>query len=84
MADEGDLGGARDLAGAINMLFGALGLALHRSSDSFDSASSNLVEARDRARAQKDWPEADRLRGELVALGWIVEDSATRTLIRRP
>ncbi len=36
-----------------------------------------LLEARVTARAGKDWPEADRIRGELDALGVIVMDSPT-------
>jgi cysteinyl-tRNA synthetase len=35
-----------------------------------------LAEARDRARAEKNWAEADRVRDELLALGWVVRDSA--------
>ena len=33
-----------------------------------------LVEARAAARAAKDWAESDRLRGEIAALGWTVQD----------
>jgi cysteinyl-tRNA synthetase len=33
-----------------------------------------LVAARDAARAAKDWPEADRIRGELTALNVEVMD----------
>jgi cysteinyl-tRNA synthetase len=33
-----------------------------------------LAEARERARAQRDWAAADRLRDELQALGWEVRD----------
>lgn len=36
-----------------------------------------LLEARVAARASKDWPEADRIRGEIDALGVIVMDSPT-------
>jgi cysteinyl-tRNA synthetase len=83
-ADAGDERKARDLADAITALFGAMGLALHSREDAVDSHSADLVTRRDDARAQKDWAEADRLRNELVTLGWIVEDSSTGTLIRRP
>jgi cysteinyl-tRNA synthetase len=34
----------------------------------------SLVEARRLARARRDWPEADRLRGEIARLGWQVND----------
>jgi cysteinyl-tRNA synthetase len=33
-----------------------------------------LAQARDRARAEKNWAEADRLRDELRAMGWEVRD----------
>jgi cysteinyl-tRNA synthetase len=83
-ADAGDEATARTLAEAINALFGALGLALHSQEDAVDSHSADLVRQRDEAREQKDWVEADRLRNELVTLGWIVEDASTGTVIRRP
>jgi cysteinyl-tRNA synthetase len=35
-----------------------------------------LAEARDRARAEKNWAQADRLRDELRTLGWEVRDGA--------
>ena len=40
-----------------------------------DAAARELLERRERARAARDWPEADRLREELAALGWQVRDS---------
>ena len=42
-----------------------------------------LVVARDEARAARDWARADALRAELEAAGWLVEDSAEGTRIRR-
>ncbi len=83
-ADAGDASRARNLAEAINVLFGALGLSLHSREGDVDSVSADLVARRDDARGAKDWAEADRLRNELVTLGWVVEDSSTGTLIRRP
>ena len=83
-ADRGDLEESRELAGAIAVLFGALGLSLRASAAALDGQSEDLVAARDRARAQRDWAEADRLRDRLEELGWVVEDSAEGTSIRRP
>jgi cysteinyl-tRNA synthetase len=83
-ADGGDGSRAQDLADAINALFGALGLSLHSRGDDVDPISADLVTRRDEARVAKDWAEADRLRNELVTLGWVVEDASTGTLIRRP
>ncbi len=42
-----------------------------------------LAEARAAARAAKDWPAADRIRDELAALGWQVNDTATGPQLRR-
>lgn len=38
------------------------------------AAVRTLAEARWAARSAKDWAEADRLRGELDALGWLMKD----------
>jgi cysteinyl-tRNA synthetase len=83
-ADEGHLGAARRLAKAVNVLFGALGLSLLAGSHTVDEVSEALVAERDAARLAKNWAEADRLRDELVTRGWIVEDGAQGTVIRRP
>ena len=42
-----------------------------------------LVEARDAARAARDWPRADSLRAELAALGWEVVDGPTGSTVHR-
>jgi cysteinyl-tRNA synthetase len=39
-----------------------------------DPAALALLAQRDAARALSDYPEADRLRDELAALGWVVRD----------
>lgn len=81
-ADRGENSLARSLASAVNALCGALGLTLRGDADVVDSASAALVAARDEARSRRDWDEADRLRDELVDLGWTVEDAASGTRIR--
>ena len=40
-----------------------------------DPVVSALVEQRQQARERKDWPESDRIRDELAALGWEVRDT---------
>ena len=35
-----------------------------------------LLEAREQARANRDWARADQIRDELKALGWEIRDSA--------
>jgi cysteinyl-tRNA synthetase len=39
-----------------------------------DSNVESLIDARNRARRAKNWPEADRIRAELVSAGVILED----------
>ena len=41
------------------------------------------VAARENARREKDWATADRLRDELDAEGWSVEDTAEGPILRR-
>ena len=48
-----------------------------------DSEIDKLVEQRDAARAQKDWAEADRIRGMLQDLGIVLEDDGNSTRWRR-
>ena len=43
-----------------------------------------LAAERDAARAAKDFGRADAIRDELQADGWVVEDTASGTLVRRP
>jgi cyanophycinase-like exopeptidase len=42
---------------------------------SLDPAALALLEARNQARLGRDWAESDRLRAELLALGWQVLDT---------
>jgi cysteinyl-tRNA synthetase len=42
--------------------------------DAPDAQTRALLDARERARAARDWPEADRMRERLAALGWEVRD----------
>ena len=50
-------------------------LAFQRESAAIPAAVGALVEQRQRARAEKQWAESDRLRDEIAALGWIVKDT---------
>jgi len=42
-----------------------------------------LGQRRDQARAARDFANADVLRSEIVALGYVVEDTSSGTRIRR-
>ena len=82
-ADRGDEAEARQIATAVAVVLGGLGLSLTAETGDIDAETAELVAARDTARASKDWAEADRLRDELTARGWTVEDSAEGTKIRK-
>jgi len=91
LRDEGDdamLGKAAALKGLANVL-GLLesdpeSFLKSAASDDDDSAEIDaLVEARIRARQEKDWAEADRIRDELDARGIVLEDKDGKTHWRR-
>jgi cysteinyl-tRNA synthetase len=42
----------------------------------------DIARQRDEARAAKDWARADALRDQLVADGWVVEDTPAGTQVR--
>jgi cysteinyl-tRNA synthetase len=83
-ADADDREAARRSAETAAFLCAALGLPLRAGSDTpADAATDALVRRRDEARAARDWARADALRDELEAAGWLVEDGADGTRIRR-
>jgi cysteinyl-tRNA synthetase len=83
-ADAGDDRAGRRAAETVGLLAAALGLGLRGEvDDQIDPASAELVRRRDEAREQRDWAAADRLRDELTRGGWVVEDGAEGTRIRR-
>ena len=82
MGDAGDEG-AQAMARTAAVLLAALGVSLQGESGEVDEAAAQLVAERDEARRAKDFARADALRGELVALGWTVEDTPGGTAIRR-
>jgi cysteinyl-tRNA synthetase len=58
-------------------MLGVLGLeALLEAGAGADAEARALLEAREAARAARDWGEADRLRDELATRGWQVRDGA--------
>ena len=79
-----DANKSRDLsvAAAALEIAGALGIDLAGGADEVPAEIAAMAAERDRARAAKDFAEADRLRDELVAAGYVVEDSAAGTAVR--
>ncbi len=82
--DAGDIELAAALAGAVREMCSAVGLELRTDDEPIPEADLALAAERDAARKAKDWATADRLRDELVAKGYVLEDSASGTVIRRP
>ncbi|MDE2070512.1 MAG: cysteine--tRNA ligase [Gammaproteobacteria bacterium] len=85
---------AGDLAGLLIELGGALGI-LQSNPEQYLQAGAQaasglsaekidaLIKARNAARAQRQWREADRIRDELSAAGVVLEDGAHGTIWRR-
>jgi cyanophycinase-like exopeptidase len=46
-------------------------------------AVMRIMEDREKARAAKNWSEADKLRGEIERLGWSISDSQDGPVLRR-
>jgi cysteinyl-tRNA synthetase len=72
-------------AGALDFVLRAnevLGVIQTEEQD-LDEEIESLIEGRNRARAEKNWAESDRLRDELLARGILLEDGAEGTTWRR-
>jgi cysteinyl-tRNA synthetase len=74
---------AAALGAAFLEICAALGLVLEAGGGEVPSDVLELARRRDSARAAKDWAAADTLRDELVAAGWVVEDTPQGTQVRR-
>lgn len=74
---------AGQLISAVRAITEAVGLELHAELEELDEEVRDLINQRDAARATRDWSEADRLRDELIALGYVVEDTPQGTTVRR-
>src|SRR5262249_54774299 len=85
--DDDDLDRAASGVATVRELAGALGLELDDGArDTIDAEQAEidaLVEQRNRARDQRDFTEADRIRAELAARGVTLEDTPTGTVWHR-
>ncbi len=80
--DADDAASAAPLVQAIGEICGAVGLVLDAGGGEVPAVVLATARLRDEARAEKDWAAADRIRDELTADGWVVEDTATGTEVR--
>ena len=62
-------------ANLFDEMTGVLGLVYNRKKDSLDGEIEAMILARQNARKEKNWAEADRIRDELKAQGIILEDT---------
>jgi cysteinyl-tRNA synthetase len=84
LLDAGNTDAAAPLVAAWWSVLGAMGLVPRdHSADQVPDDVAAMCRARDEARAAKDWGTADTIRDELVSLGWVVEDGAEGTSVRR-
>ena len=82
--DRGETVAAGRNARTAALLCAVLGLDLRPGAgDEVDPDTAELVRRRDEARSARRWDEADALRGQLEVAGWLVEDGAEGTRIRR-
>ena len=82
--DGGDDGRGLALAATALEIARVLGIELGTANeDELPTDALAKASARDEARAAKDWARADALRDELVAAGYVVEDTAAGTRLRR-
>jgi len=83
--DAADDGTAASVLATVRQITTAVGLELAeaRPPVTADDGAEALARQRDDARNAKEWDRADALRAELEALGYVVEDTAKGTQIRR-
>lgn len=87
---EQDLARAKQLARCLRHLASVLGI-LQQDPEQFlrsgiqqdTSQITQLIDARNKARAAKNWQQADKIRDQLLDLGVTLEDTATGTEWRR-
>ncbi len=67
--------GCEAAAALFDELTDVVGLLYNRQEESADAEIEALIEARTKARAEKNWAEADRIRDELKAMNIVLEDT---------
>jgi cysteinyl-tRNA synthetase len=80
--DGGDSAGGVAIGRAVFACFDAVGMTA-ADARQVGADARELARRRDGARASRDWAAADRLRDEIVALGYSVEDTSGGTRVYR-
>ncbi len=80
--DAGDTDRAAVAASTASVIADVLGLVLNSSAEAVPADIQALADQRHAARSARDFATADRLRDELAAAGWMVEDSADGPTVR--
>lgn len=82
--DAGDLdaAGAKAMLSLLEELDHVFGF-LNWKQEQPETAVYQLVDLRTKARQNKNWAEADRLREQIAAMGWELKDTPTGTFISR-
>ena len=81
--DAGDAERAAVLGATVVALSAAMGLGVDGEADEIDADTRALAAERDAARAARDFARSDEIRDQLQAAGWVVEDTADGTALRR-
>ena len=82
LLDAGDDAAASAVAAAWRSMLQAVGLEVRSVLGEVPADVMQRAVARDEARGAKDWATADAIRDELVAAGWVVEDTPAGTAVR--
>ncbi len=82
LAGEPSAEAARAALGLLEELCGILGL-LYRQEEAVDPKADELARLRSRARAEKNWQEADRLRSAIEEMGYVIKDEPGGYTVKR-
>jgi len=81
--DIDDYAGAEPLVAAFRSMLSAVGLTVNDEAVAVADDAADLCRQRDDARAAKEWGRADAIRDQLQTMGYVVEDTAQGTQVRR-
>jgi cysteinyl-tRNA synthetase len=83
LVHEANTTGSEPVAAAALKIAGTLGLELDRGGDEVPSEVQRLLEARTQRRTEKKFAEADEIKAQITALGWVVEDGPSGSTVRK-